>query len=68
MQQNNHTEFHRFLQRQDKESLLGQRGIVIWLCGLSGSGKSTIANAAGCPGKGGMRVVAVQVVNPCGNE
>lgn len=26
--------------------LLGQRGVVIWLCGLSGSGKSTIANAA----------------------
>jgi adenylylsulfate kinase len=46
MQQNIHTEFHRFLQRHDKENLLGQRGIVIWLCGLSGSGKSTIANAA----------------------
>jgi len=41
-----HTEFHRFLNRHDKESLLRQRGIVIWLCGLSGSGKSTIANAA----------------------
>ncbi len=27
-------------------NLLGQRGIVVWLCGLSGSGKSTIANAA----------------------
>ena len=46
MQHNIHTEFHRFLQRHDKENLLGQRGIVIWLCGLSGSGKSTIANAA----------------------
>ncbi len=43
---NIHPEFHRFLQRQDKENLLGQRGIVVWLCGLSGSGKSTIANAA----------------------
>lgn len=41
-----HPEFHRFLRRGDKETLLGQRGIVIWLCGLSGSGKSTIANAA----------------------
>jgi adenylylsulfate kinase len=41
-----HPEFHRFLNRHDKESLLGQRGIVVWLCGLSGSGKSTIANAA----------------------
>ncbi len=43
---NIHPEFHRFLQRHDKESLLGQRGLVVWLCGLSGSGKSTIANAA----------------------
>jgi len=41
-----HPEFHRFLNRHDKETLLKQRGIVIWLCGLSGSGKSTIANAA----------------------
>jgi len=43
---NIHPEFHRFLHRRDKENLLGQRGIVIWLCGLSGSGKSTLANAA----------------------
>lgn len=43
---NIHPEFHRFLHRQDKENLLGQRGIAVWLCGLSGSGKSTIANAA----------------------
>ena len=42
---NIHPEFHRFLHRQDKENLLQQRGLVIWLCGLSGSGKSTIANA-----------------------
>lgn len=41
-----HPEFHRFLNRQDKERLLSQRGIVVWMCGLSGSGKSTIANAA----------------------
>lgn len=39
-------EHHRFLNRHDKENLLRQRGIVVWLCGLSGSGKSTIANAA----------------------
>lgn len=39
-------EFERFLKRADKERLLGQRGLVVWLCGLSGSGKSTIANAA----------------------
>jgi len=43
---NIHTEFHRFLNRHDKETLLKQRGIIVWLCGLSGSGKSTIANAA----------------------
>ena len=43
---NIHTEFHRFLNREDKEKLLKQRGTVVWMCGLSGSGKSTIANAA----------------------
>ena len=43
---NIHPEFHRFLHRHDKENLLDQRGLVIWLYGLSGSGKSTIANAA----------------------
>lgn len=43
---NIHTEFHRFLNRSDKETLLKQRGLVVWMCGLSGSGKSTIANAA----------------------
>ncbi len=41
-----HPEFHRFLSRHDKQVLLRQRGLVVWLCGLSGSGKSTIANAA----------------------
>jgi adenylylsulfate kinase len=46
MNHNIHTEFHRFLERKDKELLLKQRGLVIWLYGLSGSGKSTIANAA----------------------
>lgn len=45
MQENIHTEFHRFLTTGDKERLLGQRGGVFWLVGLSGSGKSTIANA-----------------------
>lgn len=33
------------LGRDDKEQLLKQRGVVVWLYGLSGSGKSTIANA-----------------------
>lgn len=32
--------------RPDRERLLGQRGATIWLTGLSGSGKSTIAVAA----------------------
>lgn len=34
---------HATLPRQDKETLLGQSGIVLWFCGLSGSGKSTVA-------------------------
>lgn len=36
--------FHeRLIQRSEKEKLLGQKAICIWLTGLSGSGKSTIA-------------------------
>jgi adenylylsulfate kinase len=31
--------------REAREQLLGQRGCVVWFTGLSGSGKSTIANA-----------------------
>ena len=42
---NIHPEFSRQLGREEKESLLDQRGVVLWLCGLSGSGKSTLANA-----------------------
>ncbi len=34
------------ISRAQRETLLGQRGMVLWLTGLSGSGKSTIANAA----------------------
>ena len=41
---NIHPETRRFLGRLDKEKLLGQRGLVLWLYGLSGSGKSTVAN------------------------
>ena len=33
------------LTRADKEQLLGQRGTMLWLTGLSGSGKSTVAIA-----------------------
>jgi adenylylsulfate kinase len=32
--------------RNERESLLSQKGVTIWLTGLSGSGKSTIAVAA----------------------
>ena len=38
-----HPVFDRLLQRADKETLLGQHGLCIWMTGLSGSGKSTIA-------------------------
>lgn len=37
--------FDKMLTRADKEALLGQRGLMIWFTGLSGSGKSTIAIA-----------------------
>lgn len=35
--------FDKMMSREDKEQLLGQRGIMIWMTGLSGSGKSTVA-------------------------
>jgi len=35
--------FDDILQRKDKEELLNQKSIVIWMTGLSGSGKTTIA-------------------------
>jgi adenylylsulfate kinase len=35
----------KILQRSDKERLLKQRGIAVWMTGLSGSGKTTIAAA-----------------------
>ncbi len=41
---NIHPETRRFLDRAAKEDLLRQKGVVLWLYGLSGSGKSTIAN------------------------
>lgn len=37
--------FDRMLSRGDKEQLLGQRGMMLWFTGLSGSGKSTVAIA-----------------------
>lgn len=35
----------RMLPREAKEALLGQRGVLLWMTGLSGSGKSTVAIA-----------------------
>jgi adenylylsulfate kinase len=41
-----HTTWHAgTVGRADRERLLGQRGATVWLTGLSGSGKSTIAVA-----------------------
>jgi adenylylsulfate kinase len=42
-QEHIHPIFDRLLQTETKETLLKQRGVVVWLIGLSGSGKSTIA-------------------------
>lgn len=33
------------VKKEDREKLLGQKGVVIWFTGLSGSGKSTLAHA-----------------------
>jgi len=44
-EENIHPIFHRSLDRSSKETLLGQKGCVIWLYGLSGAGKSTLAIA-----------------------
>ena len=35
--------YDKMMTRADKEKLLGQRGVMIWFTGLSGSGKSTVA-------------------------
>ncbi len=40
---NIHPIFNQLLQRSDKEHLLQQKSLCIWMTGLSGSGKSTIA-------------------------
>ncbi len=37
------TTFDDLLQRDDKEALLNQRSIAVWMTGLSGSGKTSIA-------------------------
>jgi adenylylsulfate kinase len=38
--------FEQLVQRHEKEQLLKQKGLAIWMTGLSGSGKTTIAIAA----------------------
>ena len=35
--------FDDLLQKTDKEQLLNQKSITVWMTGLSGSGKSTVA-------------------------
>lgn len=37
--------FNRMMGREDKETLLKQRSVMVWFTGLSGSGKSTVAIA-----------------------
>ena len=45
MQENIFPIKHTLLQQSDKENLNGHKGIVLWMFGLSGSGKTTIARA-----------------------
>ena len=40
----NLTWHHHEVGRRDREGLLGHRGATVWLTGLSGSGKSTVAD------------------------
>lgn len=35
--------YDKMMTREDREQLLGQRGMMVWFTGLSGSGKSTVA-------------------------
>lgn len=45
MAENIYPIFEKTLQRADRETLLKQKGTMIWFTGLSGSGKSTLAIA-----------------------
>ena len=45
MENHIHPIFDRLLTKTDREQRLQQRSKVLWLTGLSGSGKSTIAEA-----------------------
>lgn len=44
MNQNLHPVYDGILTRYDKEKLLNQRALVIWMTGLSGAGKTTLAS------------------------
>ncbi|THH40422.1 adenylyl-sulfate kinase [Neolewinella litorea] len=46
MADNIHPIHDQLVQREEREAAHGHRGAVVWLTGLSGSGKSTIAAAA----------------------
>ena len=43
-EEKNLTWHHHGVERADREELLGHRGATVWLTGLSGSGKSTVAD------------------------
>ncbi len=43
MESNIYPIYDKMMARADKESLLRQRGMMVWFTGLSGSGKSTVA-------------------------
>jgi len=43
MAENIYPIYNRMLSRQEREKMLGQRGVMVWFTGLSGSGKSTVA-------------------------
>ncbi|WP_156778770.1 adenylyl-sulfate kinase [Clostridium formicaceticum] len=45
MMRNNIVWHHTNKKKEDRETLLKQKGAVLWFTGLSGSGKSTVANA-----------------------
>ena len=43
LKENLFPDFHKILSREEKEARLQQRSTVIWLTGLSGAGKTTLA-------------------------
>lgn len=45
MSTNIHTVFAKLVQRKERETTQGHTGLAVWLTGLSGSGKSTVASA-----------------------